>query len=194
MKRRVVAACLAAIAVIATAMTVTISAATADTPSGGGVLAGPTPNSKLPVDIQVNDPKLKVVATLRGVGKQVYDCKPGSPYTFREPMAGLFTTRGLPAGIHDAIPGTGPFWADFDGSKFVGIGGTSPVSVLVPLNNTKDIPWLKVSKSSTAGTGVLSNVEFVQRTDTRGGVAPATCGAPTVAVDYTTWYVFWAPR
>jgi hypothetical protein len=186
MKRRVVAACLAAIAVIATAMTVTISAATADTPSGGGVLAGPTPNSKLPVDIQVNDPKLKVVATLRGVGKQVYDCNPATgKFDFREPMAGLFTARGLPAGIH----GKGPFWADFDGSRF---DGTGAISVPAP-NPAKDIAWLKVSKLSTAGQGVLANVQFVQRTDTRGGVAPATCSAPaTVAVDYTTWYVFWA--
>jgi hypothetical protein len=48
---------------------------------------------------------------------------------------------------------------------------------------------------STAGTGgAFSNVEFVQRIDTRGGVAPKTCGAPTVAVDYATNYVFWAPK
>lgn len=74
--------------------------------------------------IQVDETKFKVVETLRGVGKQVYDCV-GGTYSFREPMAGLFTTRGLPAGIH----GAGPFWADFDGSKVVGM---SPVSVASP--------------------------------------------------------------
>ncbi len=193
MKRRVVAACLAAIAVIATAMTVTISAATADTPSGGGVLAGPTPNSKLTgalAPLQVDEKAYKVVETLRGVGKQVYDCQSGA-YVFREPMAGLFTTRGLPAGIH----GAGPFWADFDGSKVIG-NTKDPLSATVPSpNGPNNVAWLKVAAASNAGTGgVLSNVKFIQRTDTRGGAAPATCGAPTIAVDYTTWYVFWAPR
>ena len=186
MNRRMLSFAAAAVAIVAATMTASLSAATADpspTTARGG---GPTPNSMLPADIQVDESQFKVVETLRGIGKQVYDCT-GGKYVFREPMAGLFSTRGLPAGIH----GAGPFWADFDGSKVV---GTSPVSVASP-DGPNNIAWLKVTAASNAGTGgVLSNVKFIQRTDTRGGVAPATCGAPTISVDYATFYVFWASR
>ena len=43
---------------------------------------------------------------------------------------------------------------------------------------------------------MFSKVAFIQRTDTRGGVAPTTpCTVPsTVSVDYSTYYVFWAPK
>ena len=150
-----------------------------------------TPNSALPKMIQVDETKFKIVAVLRGVGKQVYDCT-GSTYTFREPIAGLFTSRGIPAGIH----GAGPFWADFDGSKFIGTtAAPNGAAVDSPVDPAKYIKWLKVAKVSTVGAGGLfSNVEFVQRIDTRGGQPPATCTAPsTASVDYTTNYVFWAP-
>ena len=130
-----------------------------------------------------------MVETLRGVGKQVYDCV-GGKYSLREPMAGLFTLRGLPAGIH----GAGPFWADFDGSKVVGSSAIPPVSVPSP-DGPANIAWLKVTAGSNAGQGgVLSTVKFIQRINTHGGVAPATCGAPTISVDYTTFYVFWVSR
>jgi Protein of unknown function (DUF3455) len=160
----------------------TQSGATADRNGGGG----PTPNSKLPAAIQVDETQFKVVSTMRGTGKQVYDCVDGA-YKFREPIATLTSLRGAPTGIH----GAGPFWASFDGSKVV---GTGPVSAPSP-DPSKNIAWLRVAAASNAGTGgVLSNVGFIQRTDTRGGVAPATCGAPTVAADYSTYYVFWAPK
>ncbi|HWM59227.1 MAG TPA: DUF3455 domain-containing protein [Pseudonocardia sp.] len=55
--------------------------------------------------------------------------------------------------------------------------------------------WLRLEVDRTFGQGgVFSKVVFIQRIDTRGGVAPATCGSPTVAVDYSTNYVFWAPK
>jgi hypothetical protein len=57
------------------------------------------------------------VATLRGVGKQVYECKAdGLKRTLRlGPVAVLTTPRGATVGIH----GRGPFWAHFDGSKVI---------------------------------------------------------------------------
>ncbi len=191
MRRRMFAAGIAALAIAVSTMVATISTATADplstTTTTTTRAGGPTPNAKLPAAIQVDETKFKVVETLFGAGKQVYDCNSGGTYTFREPMAGLFTLRGLPAGIH----GAGPFWADFDGSKVIGTGAVSVPSPAGPSN----VAWLRLAAASNAGTGgVLSNVAFIQRTDTRGGAAPAKCGAPTVAVDYTTFYVFWAPR
>ena len=198
MRRRLFTSLAAAAAVAASLLITSGASASAEAPPPAAATAdgrgfGVTPNSQLPAAIQVDETKYKIVATLRGVGKQVYDCNATGTYTFREPMAGLFTSRGIPAGIH----GAGPFWADFDGSKFVG-NTASPDSAAVdsPVDPTKNIKWLKVAKASTVGTGGLfSAVEFVQRVDTRGGVAPASCTAPaTASVDYTTNYVFWAPK
>jgi hypothetical protein len=161
------------------------AAAEAASRGGGG---GVTPNGKLPAEIQVDEKTHKIAATLRGVGKQVYDCTNGA-YVFREPIATLEELRGKKTvGIH----GAGPFWASFDGSKVI---GTAPVAVDPPKGAPPGVKWLKLSVSSTAGQGgVFSKVAFIQRIDTRDGLAPAKCGAPTIAVDYTTNYVFWVPK
>jgi Protein of unknown function (DUF3455) len=191
--KRVIATALAAIAATSFMIGTVSSASAGDAADPAAIAAsartGITPNSQLPEKIKVDDKLYKVVETLRGVGKQVYDCTDGK-YVFREPIAGLVSLRLAPAGIH----GAGPFWASFDGSKVIGI---SPVADSVPSPaGPSNIAWLKVTAKSTAGTGgVFSKVAFIQRTDTRGGVAPATCAAPaTVSVDYTTIYVFWAPK
>jgi hypothetical protein len=152
-------------------------------------IGGGTPNAKLPAAIQVDEAQFKVVASMIGVGKQVYDCNSGGTFTFREPVAGLFTARGVPAAIH----GKGPFWASFDGSH---VDGSGAVPAPSPDPN-KNVPWLKLVGTSTPNTtGVFSNVAFIQRIDTRGGVMPAgPCTVPrTVAVDYSANYVFWAHK
>ena len=138
------------------------------------------------------------MATLRGIGKQVYDCDTTTKkYAFREPMAGLFNSRGLPVGIHDAIPDTGPFWSNFDGSKVVGNTKSidfKSVPAPKPGDPARDINWLKVPTLKTFGVGgTFSNVKFIQRIDTSGGQPPLSCTtASTVSVDYKTTYVFWA--
>jgi Protein of unknown function (DUF3455) len=162
------------------------SSADANRGGGGGRV---TPNAELPEMIRVDETTFKLVATLHGEGKQVYDCVNGA-YAFREPIATLEELRGNKkiVGIH----GAGPFWASFDGSKVIGTGA---VSVPSPAGTPPNIAWLRLSVASTAGKGgVFSNVAFIQRTDTRGGSAPATCGPPTVAVEYSTIYQFWAPK
>jgi Protein of unknown function (DUF3455) len=148
--------------------------------------SGVTANDQLDPKIQVTaEDKAQIITTLRGVGKQVYDCV-GTTWTLREPVAGLFTLRGVPAGIH----GKGPFWANLDGSHVDG----------APLANVDggkgNVPWLKIKGSQPPNvltTGLFSKVTFIQRIDTRGGVAPTgTCsGTATKAVDYTANYVFW---
>lgn len=153
--------------------------------------AGVTPNAQLPADnIKVDETQFKIVASLLGVGKQVYDCNTAGTYAPRpEPIAALFTSRGIPAGIH----GKGPFWANSDGSH---VDGSAPVSAPSP-DPTKNIPWLKLVGTPTPNTtGVFSNVAFIQRIDTRGGVAPTdTCTSPDAkAVGYTANYVFWAHK
>jgi uncharacterized protein DUF3455 len=173
------------------AVAATPSPTTPDT-TAGAQSAGVTPNGDLPDAIQVKDPNLNIVASLRGVGKQVYDCDAGK-FTFREPVAGLFTSHGIPAGIH----AKGPFWASFDGSHVDGRGTGSDTGSAPSPDPVKNVPWLKLVATPTPNTtGVFSNVKFIQRIDTRGGVAPTgPCTAPsTRAIDYTANYVFWAPK
>ncbi len=183
MKRRLVAGLAAIVAATATILTASgAAAATPDVASAGA-------QAKVPVEIRVDETQFKVVASFVGIGKQVYDCNAaGTAFTFREPVAGLLS-RGVQAAIH----GKGPFWASFDGSRVDG----APAGSAPSPDPTKNIPWLKVAGTPVGNTtGIFSNVKFIQRLDTRGGVAPAgPCTAPkTVAVDYTANYVFWAPK
>jgi len=188
MKRRLVASLAAIVAATATILTASgAAAATPDVTTAGAPDVG-TANAKLPAAIQVDETQNKVVASFVGIGKQVYDCNSGGTFTFREPVAGLLS-RGVQAAIH----GKGPFWASLDGSHVDGSGAIPAPSP----DPTKNIPWLKLTGTSTPNTtGVFSNVAFIQRLDTRGGVTPAgPCTAPkTVAVDYTANYVFWARK
>jgi Protein of unknown function (DUF3455) len=87
----------------------------------------------------------------------------------------------------------GLFRTSFDGSRR---DGSSPVTVPSP-SGPSNVAWLKIVDTSVPNArGLFSNVAFIQRLDTRGGVAPAgPCTAPkTVAVDYTANYVFWAKK
>jgi hypothetical protein len=160
-------------------------AAAADAARGGG--GGVTPNAQLPEAIRVDEKTFKVVATQRGTGKQVYNCVNGS-YTLREPVAVLTALGGgSPVGIH----GQGPYWASLDGSR---VNGSAPVSVPSPAGPS-NVAWLKVTGSPLGPDGVFSKVAFIQRIDTRGGAAPTTCsGSGSLAVDYSTNYVFWVPK
>lgn len=185
MKRRFLAGLAAAAAVTASVLTVSgADAATPDATAAGA--QGVTPEVNVPAAIQVGA-GFKIVATLRGVGRQIYDCN-GSTFAFREPAAGLFTSRGVPAAIH----GKGPFWTNFDGSRVDG-SPTTPPSTASP--DPKSVAWLKLVGKPTGASGVFSKVAFIQRIDTRGGLAPTSCtGTSTIAVDYTANYVFWAPN
>jgi hypothetical protein len=146
-----------------------------------------TPNAALPEAIRVDETRFRVVATQFGVGKQVYTCGADGRYTLREPVAVLLDRAGN-AGIH----GKGPFWASVDGSR---VDGSAPVAVPSPAG-PQNVAWLRITGTPVPDApGVFGNVAFIQRVDTRGGAAPASCTAPsTVAVDYSTNYVFWAPK
>ena len=193
MRRRLLAS-LAATAGVAASLLISsagpaIAADTAPTPSTATPSttpqnAGSTSEGRIPAEIKVPDGN-KIVATRRGAGKQVYTCTNGK-YVLREPVAVLSSPRGGPVGIH----GKGPFWAHFDGSR---VEASKTAEVLQP--GTSNVPWLLLTKTASEGGGTFGNVGYIQRIDTRGGVAPTSCKVPsTVAVDYTANYVFWAPK
>ena len=152
--------------------------------------AGPRP-PQVPEAIRVPAGQ-KVVLDVTGKGVQIYDCKPSATnpaalvWTFREPAAVLSRRGGHPVGIHFA----GPTFESFDGSAVV---GARPKSVQP---DPTAIPWLLLEADTHRGDGVLSQVDFIQRIETRGGLAPAgTCDPAadaTVAVPYRARYVFYA--
>jgi Protein of unknown function (DUF3455) len=134
----------------------------------------------------------KVVLDVTGKGVQIYDCKPSAAdpavnaWTLREPAAVLYGRGHRPVGIHFR----GPTFESFDGSSVL---GTLDGRVDAP-HPKRDIPWLRLKAVSTQGDGVLAGVDFIQRLETRGGVAPAGACDPasdaTVAVPYRARYVF----
>jgi hypothetical protein len=196
MRRRLLAS-LSAIAAVAASLLIgsAVPATAADTtadPTPVAQSAGSTSAEKIPSELNIppSDPGYKIVATLRGVGKQVYECK-ADGLTYEPaavPVAVLNTPRGATVGIH----GQGPFWAHFDGSKV--IAALPPLKVVPSTDPSKNIPRLLLKAQSTTGTGgTFSKVGYIQRIDTKGGVAPTACnGRQTVAVDYSATYVFWA--
>jgi hypothetical protein len=104
------------------------------------------------------------------------------------PAATLYDETDAPIGTHFA----GPTWmSSVDGSDAV---GSKVAQVAAPV--TTAIPWLLLKVVEHMGTGVFTDVTYVQRLNTANGVAPATgCDATTVgmtsSVSYTADYYFY---
>ena len=141
-----------------------------------------------------------------GIGMQIYTCTPSGgaggaagsgadagvvtySWVLKGPDAKLYNASGAQVGTH----GIGPEWTSSDGSV---VNGTKVEQVSAPSATPPAIPWLLLRASSTTGTGVFTNVTYVQRLNTTGGVAPATgCDASTsgtdTSVSYTADYYFY---
>ena len=92
----------------------------------------------------------------------------GSNVSPLEPAAGLFT-RAAYRSAFTGHPGVGPFWTNFDGSRVV---GTAPAAVSSPSPDPVQERSVALAQGCRAppGTGgTFSNVQFIQRIDTRGG-------------------------
>ena len=145
--------------------------------------------SHLPVELRVPDGYRRVLTT-EGRGVQIYDCVDGA-WKFRAPKADIHLDKQ-----NDKLVAThyvGPTWESLkDGSKVVGArkaGRDAP-------NPQQDIPWLLLEAKSNAGSGVFADVDYIQRLDTDGGVAPpgpCTTGE-TARVPYRSTYDFWASK
>jgi hypothetical protein len=129
--------------------------------------------------------------TAEGSGVQIYRCaaEGGFHWVLAGPEATLFdSATHQQVGKHSA----GPTWRWSDGSEIVGkVLHTNPAS------DPANIPWLLLEAHSTgASTGTLADIKFVRRSNTQGGVAPATgCDAEhpdtAVSVPYKAIYSFY---
>jgi len=145
------------------------------------------------VPAQLRPPASQALLLLmHGKGDQIYSCKndvTGYLWELKAPDAQLFDKEGKPFGRHFA----GPSWEAKDGSRVTGtmVDG-------VPSPDANSIPWLLLTVSSRRGDGVLARVTSIQRLNTKGGKAPASCDAAHVGeelrVPYSADYFFFVPK
>jgi hypothetical protein len=128
----------------------------------------------------------RAAMTWTGVGELGYECKAKEggthEWTFVGPDARL-TEAGKAVGKYYA----GPTWEAADGSKITG------KQVAVAPSSAGNIP-LQLVKAE-GGDGAFKDVTYIQRLNTKGGVAPAeSCSASTAGarktVPYSADYVF----
>jgi hypothetical protein len=109
----------------------------------------------------------QVVASMIATGVQIYTCELDTSHqlhwVFKSPLATLFDANGQESVHHSA----GPKWQAQDGSMIIG-----HMHAQTPSDTPNSIPQLLLDTKSTAGSGILSSVRYVQRLETAGGTAP----------------------
>jgi hypothetical protein len=131
------------------------------------------------------------ILTVTGKGVQIYACHQsaaGPQWILQAPEATLIDASGNPVGTH----GAGPIWRSNDGSTVKG--------ELLQKNASPEatsIPWLLLKAAGSSGSGIMTRVEYIRRSDTHGGVSPTTgCDAQHLnavsRVPYTATYTFYA--
>jgi hypothetical protein len=131
------------------------------------------------------------VLTVTGKGVQIYICQQaaaGPQWTFQAPEATLIDASGKLVGTH----GAGPIWKSNDGSTVKGEllqKSASPEAT--------SIPWLLLKAVGPSGSGIMTRVEYIRRSDTHGGASSATgCDVQHLnavsRVPYTATYTFYS--
>lgn len=126
------------------------------------------------------------------VGVQIYGCSAtatGYGWVFQAPEATLYGRHGRVEGKHYA----GPTWESKDGSKVTG----SKLAAFTA--DPTAIPELLLQAVTHEADGRMSDVTYIQRLETVGGLAPMTgCDAAHVGdvarVDYTATYFFYEAK
>lgn len=188
-------------AVLALVLSACAPEKTASSPSASaGTCAGEkSPPPSLPPSLAPPEGAHRVIARASATGTQAYRCAPSSPegggafgWTFLGPEAALTGCDGAPLGRHYASEGgaAAPEWQALDGSFVVGKKVASEAAA-----EPGAVPWLLLQVTGSGGSGALNGVAYVQRTATKGGVAPtdgcdaARAGA-VVKVPYSAEYWF----
>jgi hypothetical protein len=143
--------------------------------------------------ITIPPPPQRPIFIVAGKGVQIYACQQtdsGPQWIFKAPEATLTNETGKTVGTH----GGGPTWTSQDGSTVKG----DPVQKS-PSPEPQAIPWLLVKAAGTTGSGIMTRVEFIRRSDTQGGIAPTTgCDAQHLTtitrVPYTATYTFYSAK
>jgi hypothetical protein len=145
--------------------------------------ADPAEADPVPASIDVPQGN-KLVATLPARGVQVYQCV-DKAWTPLEPDATL-TRDDQVVALHSR----GPVWVST-------VDGSAVTAAAVPGASVKRdnaVPELLLKTAATRGDGLFGEVTFVQRLETKGGLAPSgTCAPGTqVSSPYEATYTFFA--
>lgn len=138
--------------------------------TGGGMSGMRVDNAALPEPVRVPaGTSQRMVAT--GVGEITYECrdKTGAAGQYEWAFVGPVAT--LVAGSDRKAVGkyyAGPTWESMDGSKITG----KQVAV-APAPGMGNIPLQLVKTEPAMGAGSMQGVTYIQRLNTKGGVAPA---------------------
>ena len=147
---------------------------------------------KLPDAVKVPAGNMVAMETV-GVGEITWQCRADKDmagkyaWAFAGPDAKLLDRSGKQVGKYYGPPAT---WESMDGSKFDG------KQLAVAPGGEGNIPFQLVKANPAMGTGAMTGVTYVQRSATKGGVAPKSdCGAANVdakvIVKYQADYVFY---
>jgi len=135
----------------------------------------------------------KAAMTVVGVGELTYECKAKATdaaafeWTFAGPMAKLMdSATQKEVGKYYG----GPTWESMDGSKVTG------KQVAVAPGMAGSIPLQLVKADPAMGNGSMTGVTYIQRVNTKGGVAPTDACTSAMAgtkktVPYQADYVFY---
>ena len=125
-------------------------------------------NAALPEPVRVPaGQKMMMVAT--GVGDITYECREKKDmagqheWAFVGPVATLYAKDRKAVGKYYA----GPTWEANDGSKVTG------KQLAVAPGGAGNIPLQLVKTDPAMGAGAMTGVSYIQRLNTKGGVAPA---------------------
>jgi hypothetical protein len=151
----------------------------------------PVDNAALPEAVRVPAGARQTMATT-GVGEITYECREKAnmagahEWVFVAPVATLFGADRKMVGKYYA----GPTWEAADGSKVTGR------QVAVAPAMAGSIPLQLVKAEPAMGMGAMQGVSYIQRLNTKGGVAPAAaCDASRKGqrqqVAYEADYVFY---
>jgi hypothetical protein len=156
----------------------------------GLVLTNVYAETSVPEQIRVpagNKPVLSVHAK----GDQIYQCTVENnmyAWKIQAPDARLYDAQGRIVGNHYA----GPIWEYKEGSRIVG-----RIVGKIDIAPESSISWLLVEVIGHKGNGSFSNVNYINRINTHGGLPPLSgCDANHLGsekrVPYTADYIFYA--
>jgi hypothetical protein len=148
---------------------------------GGAATASATPaGPKVPEAVKVPAGN-RALATYSAEGVQIYGCTNGA-WALLQPAA-VLSRHGKPVALHSK----GPVWTS------IADGSTVGAAAAASSPRADAVPELLLKANLNTGDGIFGKVTYIQRLNTRGGVAPAgtcTAGAQT-AVRYSADYAFW---
>jgi hypothetical protein len=130
------------------------------------------------------------VLTVHAKGDQIYQCSVNNgiySWQLQAPDAKLFDAQGHIVGNHYS----GPIWEYKEGSRVVG-----QVVSKIDIDPDSSISWLLVKVIAHKGKGLLSEVSFINRINTHGGLKPLSgCDSNHLGaekrVPYTADYIFY---